>query len=63
QPLDEATIPVLASVIWIISENWLAFLELEGKNVSRKNVRAGTRLILQVIKPYLSPEAITEISE
>ncbi len=63
QQLDEETITALARAIEIISENWLAFLELEGKSASRKNVRAGTNLILQIMRPYLSPGASTEISE
>ncbi len=63
QPLDEETITALARAIEIISENWLAFLELEGKSASRKNVRAGTNLILQIMRPYLSPGTSTEISE
>ena len=63
QPLDEETITALARAIEIISENWLAYLELEGKSDSRKNVRAGTNLILQIMRPYLSPGASTEISE
>ena len=63
QPLDEETITALARAIGIISENWLAFLELEGKSVNRKNIRAGTNLILQIMRPYLSPGASTEISE
>lgn len=62
QPQDEETTPTLVNAVWIVSENWLAFLELEGKSVSRKNVQAGTNLILQIIKPYLSPGAIAEIS-
>jgi hypothetical protein len=63
QPQDEETITALTRAIEIISESWLAFLELEGKNISRKNVRAGTKLILQIMRPYLSPGASTEISE
>lgn len=63
QPLDEETITALARAIEIISENWLAFLELEGKSASLKNVRAGTNFILQIMRPYLSPGTSTEISE
>ncbi len=33
------------------------------KSVSQKNVRAGTNLILQIMRPYLSPGASTEVSE
>jgi AcrR family transcriptional regulator len=62
QTQDEETIPALVNAVWIVSENWLAFLELEGKSVSRKNIQAGTNLILQFMRPYLSPGAITELS-
>jgi len=63
QPQDDETTPTLVNAVWIVSENWLAFLELEGKSISQKNVQAGTNLILQIMRPYLSPRAITELSQ
>ena len=51
---DPEVIPALVKAIWIVSENWLAFLELEGVKVNKKNVHAGTDLIMRVLKPYLS---------
>ena len=55
QPDDPEAIPALVKAIWIVSENWLAFLELEGKKINRKSIHAGTDLIMRVLEPYLSP--------
>ena len=55
QPDDPDGIPALVKAIWIVSENWLAFLELEGMTVNRKSIHAGTELVMRVLTPYLSP--------
>lgn len=54
---DPGMIPDLVKAVWIVSENWLAFLELEGMEVNSKNIQSGTNLIMRVFMPYLSPEA------
>jgi AcrR family transcriptional regulator len=53
QPADPDAIPALVKAIWIVSENWLAFLELEGMDVNRKNIHTGSNLIMQLFRPYL----------
>lgn len=54
---DPGMIPDLVKAVWIVSENWLAFLELEGMEVNSKNIQSGTNLIMRVFMPYLSAEA------
>jgi AcrR family transcriptional regulator len=55
QPDDPEAIPALVKAIWIVSENWVAFLELEGMKINRKSIHAGTDLIMRVLMPYLAP--------
>jgi AcrR family transcriptional regulator len=63
EPEDAETIPALVKAIWIVSENWLTFLELEGISVNRKNIRAGADLIMQIFRPYLTHGAITNLKQ
>ena len=63
KPKDAETIQALVTAIWIISENWLAFLELEGINVDQKNIRAGADLIMRIFRPYMMPGAIAALKQ
>jgi AcrR family transcriptional regulator len=58
---DEATIQALVKAIWILSESWLSFLELEGTKVDRKTIRAGTDMIVRIFRPYLAPGATGKV--
>jgi AcrR family transcriptional regulator len=49
--LDEQSVDDLVRALWIISETWLAFGELEGSHAQAED---GTRLLRVVLRPYLT---------
>lgn len=49
--IDDETITDLVQALWVISETWLAFGELDG---GRADVEEGTRLLRVVLRPYLT---------
>jgi AcrR family transcriptional regulator len=63
KPEDAETITALVIAILILSENWLAFLELEGMSVNRDSPRAGADLIMQIFQPYINLGAITGLQQ
>ncbi len=53
QPEDITILPDLATIIWLIADFWLPYVELEGKLDAPEYTRQGVRLILQVLRPYI----------
>jgi len=51
--LDEQTVDDLVHALWIISETWLAFGELDGSYAEAED---GTRLLRVVLRPYLADD-------
>ncbi len=62
EPEDPATLDSLLKIIWFIQENWTSYLDIRGEAISRKNVRESGRLVLLVLRPYLSQEASAALS-
>jgi AcrR family transcriptional regulator len=52
-PIDEQTIIQLADICWMISEFWLASLDMSEQPINDSNIERGIELILLVMKPYL----------
>jgi AcrR family transcriptional regulator len=63
EPEDSGTIPAVVKAILILSENWLAFLELEGMSVDQDNIRAGADLIMRIFRPYTNLGAIAGLKQ
>ncbi len=53
--IDDTTVNHLADLCWLISEFWLATLEVRGQPLDDPHIERGTALMLFVLKPYLSP--------
>jgi AcrR family transcriptional regulator len=51
RPVDDETVDDLVQALWIISETWLAFGELDGSHADPED---GTRLLRVVLRPYLT---------
>lgn len=51
RPLDDATVADLVQALWVISETWLTFGEVDGKYADAED---GTRLLRVVLRPYLT---------
>lgn len=54
QPRPPGTLRDLAVAVWLIAENWLAFLDVLGDPHDPDQVARGTDLILTVLDPYLT---------
>lgn len=52
-PLDEATTAQLADLLWLLSEQWLTALELQGEPASTANMQRGVDLMMMMLAPYL----------
>jgi AcrR family transcriptional regulator len=50
--LDDQTVADLVQALWVISETWLAFAEMEGAHADAQH---GPRLLGVVLRPYLTP--------
>jgi hypothetical protein len=53
QPMDDATVTRLADLIWLISEFWLASIEVSGQQVDDSQMERGIELMMEVLRPYL----------
>jgi AcrR family transcriptional regulator len=54
--LDDADqVRRLADLCWLISEFWLATVELRGEVVDEVQMEQGIALMMQVLQPYLKP--------
>jgi len=54
-PLDDQTVADLVQALWVISEAWLAFAEMDGSPVVAQH---GQRLLGVVLRPYVTPGSV-----
>jgi AcrR family transcriptional regulator len=53
RPMYEATVNRLADLIWLISEFWLASIEVSGQQVDEDQMQRGIDLMMEALRPYL----------
>jgi AcrR family transcriptional regulator len=53
-PLDDATVTRLADLCWLISEFWLASLDISDTPIDDDALRRGFGLMMQVLQPYIT---------
>ena len=56
-PGDPAVVTRLAELVWLISEFWLASVEVSGETVDLARMDHGVALILQVLDPFVVDQA------
>jgi len=63
-PTDPRRLRSIVDITWIISENWLNYVEFHDRELTVEAVVAGYDEILEVLRPYLSadPQRITSES-
>jgi AcrR family transcriptional regulator len=54
-PGDPAVVTRLAELCWLVSEFWLASVEISGEQVDARQIERGIALMLQVLSPYVIP--------
>lgn len=52
-PDDPAVVTRLAELVWLISEFWLASVEVSGEAVDAAQMERGVMLMLQVLAPFI----------
>lgn len=52
-PGDPAVVTRLAELVWLISEFWLASVEVSGETVDAAQMERGVMLMLQVLDPFV----------
>jgi AcrR family transcriptional regulator len=52
-PGDPSAVTRLAELIWLISEFWLASVEVSGETVDAAQMERGVGLMLQVLEPFI----------
>ena len=53
EALDDDTIARLADLCWLVSEFWLASLDVSDTPIDDTTLRRGFELMMQVVSPYL----------
>jgi AcrR family transcriptional regulator len=63
-PADPRRLRSIVDITWIISENWLNYVEYHDRELTLEAVVAGYDEILEVLRPYLSgdPQRVTSES-
>ena len=56
-PHDPTVVTRLAELIWLISEFWLASVEVSGETVDAAQMERGVMLIMQVLDPFIVKHA------
>lgn len=63
KPRSTESLHYLVIMTWIFSDNWLNFIELQGKDEDGDAVQLGYDFIIEMLYPYLTEKAKTEIYE
>ena len=58
-PGDPAVVTRLAELVWLISEFWLASVEVSGETVDAAQMQRGVMLMLQVLDPFIVRSALS----
>jgi hypothetical protein len=63
-PADPRRLRSIVDITWIISENWLNYVEYHDRELTVEAVVAGYDEILEVLRPYLvgDPQRVTSES-
>ncbi|MGL4648240.1 MAG: TetR/AcrR family transcriptional regulator, partial [Caldilineaceae bacterium] len=52
--IDDATTTLLADLLWLLTEQWLTGLELQGLSANEVTIQRGIDLMMLVLRPYLA---------
>jgi AcrR family transcriptional regulator len=56
--IPSATVERLAELCWLVSEFWLASVEISGQEVDAAQMDHGVALMLQILEPFLASQAL-----
>jgi AcrR family transcriptional regulator len=61
EPEDPTAMLKLARIFWLIVEFWLPFVEMGEERVGPERLQEGVDLMMQVLRPYMTEEALAEL--
>ena len=61
QPEGERSLESLVRISWILSDNWINYIEVDGREINQQTIREGYALVIELFRPYLAEEALLEI--
>ena len=61
-PADPSHLRTVITACWVVANNWLSFVETSGEAVEQAQLGRGVHLILQLMEPHLSEEALKDRS-
>jgi AcrR family transcriptional regulator len=61
KPEDPTALLKLARTFWLIAEFWLPFVEMGEERVGPERLQEGVDLMMQILKPYMTEEALAEL--
>lgn len=53
----------LVTVTWILCDNWMNFIELQGQETDEEIIQAGYDSIVEILHPYLTDQSRKDLSE
>jgi AcrR family transcriptional regulator len=62
EPDDPSVMPSIIKISWLISDYWFHFLDVDGKPVNKASAKELVQMILLILRPYLSKDALEELS-
>ncbi|MCZ6828193.1 MAG: TetR/AcrR family transcriptional regulator [Gammaproteobacteria bacterium] len=61
QPEGAQSLESLVRISWILSDNWINYIEVDGHEISPQTIREGYALVIELFRPYLTEAALLEI--
>lgn len=57
-PEGEQTLDALVRISWILCDNWINYIAVDGQEISPQSIRDGYQLIIELFRPYLADSAL-----
>lgn len=57
-PEDSNAVHRLATILWLIAEFWLPFVEMGEETVGPERLKEGVNVMMQTLKPYMTEETL-----
>jgi AcrR family transcriptional regulator len=62
-PGDAQTLRNLVMASWIVCDNWINYVSVEGKSEFPTCVKAGAEIVIDLFRPYLSPQTLVALAD
>ena len=63
EPEPPVSLNALLKIAWLITDQWLANLDMEDRDVNEQSIAEGHTLVMQLFEPYFSDQAHRQLTE